>query len=144
MMDRYFSGETFSEAEIRAALRVSVCDSAIVPMTMGSNTLCQGVYTLIEDIIKYFPSPENRDVAGINMKTSEIYNADYDFSKAKSAYVFSKTVCASAPIRQLRFSVLNVPPEEMVFISESAMRLRISMLLVITVRLRLVLMTSAR
>ena len=76
MMERYFSGETFSEAEIRAALRTNVCDGSIVPMTMGSNVLCQGMYTLLDDIIKYFPSPENRVVAGINMKTNDIYHAD--------------------------------------------------------------------
>ncbi len=91
-MERYFGGETFSEAEIRAALRTNVCDGSIVPMTMGSNTLCQGVYTLLDDIIKYMPSPENREVAGINMKTNEIYHADYDFSKAKSAYVWKTLV----------------------------------------------------
>ena len=44
-MERYFGGETFSEAEIRAALRTNVCDGSIVPMTMGSNSLCQGMYT---------------------------------------------------------------------------------------------------
>ena len=91
-MERYFSGETFSEAEIRAALRSNVWDGSIVPMTMGSNTLMQGVYTLIDDIIKYVPSPENREVAGINMKTSEIYHADYDFAKAKSAYIWKTIV----------------------------------------------------
>ncbi len=91
-MERYFSGETFSEAEIRAALRSNVWDGSIVPMTMGSSTLMQGVYTLIEDIIKYVPSPENREVAGINMKTSEIYHADYDFAKAKSAYIWKTIV----------------------------------------------------
>ena len=92
VMERYFSGETFSEAEIRAALRSNVWDGSIVPMTMGSSTLMQGVYTLIEDIIKYVPSPENREVAGINMKTSEIYHADYDFAKAKSAYIWKTIV----------------------------------------------------
>ncbi len=91
-MERYFGGETFSEAEIRAALRTNVCDCSIVPMTMGSNTLCQGIYTLLDDIVKYMPSPENRDVAGINMKTNEIYHADYDFSKAKSAYIWKTIV----------------------------------------------------
>lgn len=91
-MERYFGGETFSEAEIRAALRTNVCDGSIVPMTMGSNVLCQGVYTLLDDIIKYMPSPENREVAGINMKTNEIYHADYDFSKAKSAYIWKTIV----------------------------------------------------
>lgn len=92
MMERYFGGETFSEAEIRAALRTNVCDCSVFPMTMGSNTLCQGVYTLLDDIVKYCPSPENRSVAGIHMKTSEIYHADYDFSKAKSAYIWKTIV----------------------------------------------------
>ena len=91
-MERYFGGETFSEAEIRAALRTNVCDGSIVPMTMGSNILCQGMYTLLDDIIKYMPSPENREVAGINLKTNEIYHADYDFAKAKSAYIWKTIV----------------------------------------------------
>ncbi len=91
-MERYFSGETFSEAEIRAALRTNVWDGSIVPMTMGSSTMMQGVYTLIDDIIKYVPSPENREVAGINMKTNDIYHANYDFSKAKSAYIWKTIV----------------------------------------------------
>ncbi len=59
MMERYFSGETFSWRK-SVQLRTNVCDGSIVPMSMGSNILCQGVYTLLDDIIKYFPSPENR------------------------------------------------------------------------------------
>lgn len=92
MMERYFNGEIFSEAEIRAAMRTNVCDGTIVPITMGSNILCQGIYTLIDDIIKYMPSPENREVAGINMKTNEIYHADYDFAKAKTAVIWKTIV----------------------------------------------------
>lgn len=91
-MERYFGGETFSEAEIRAALRTNVIDGSIVPVSMGSNVLCQGVYTLLDDIVKYIPSPEDRECAGINTKTNEIYHADYDFSKAKSAYVYKTMV----------------------------------------------------
>ena len=92
MLDRYFSGEVFSEAEIRAALRINVCDCNIFPMTMGSNILGRGIYTLLDDIVKYLPSPENREVAGILMKTGEIYHADYDFSKSKSAYIWKTIV----------------------------------------------------
>lgn len=92
MMERYFGGETFSEAEIRSALRINVLDGSIVPMSMGSSILCQGVYTLLDDIVKYLPSPENRECAGINLKTNEIFQADYDFSKAKSAYIFKTIV----------------------------------------------------
>ncbi len=90
-MDRYFSGDTFSENEIRAALRINVIDNSIFPITMGSNTLCQGTYTLLDDIVKYMPSPENKEIAGFNMKTNEVFMANYDFAKAKSAYIF-KTI----------------------------------------------------
>ncbi len=91
-MERYFGGETFSENEIRAALRTNVIASNLVPITMGSNTLCQGTYALIDDIIKYLPSPENKEMAGFNKKTNEVFVANYDFSKAKSAYVFKTIV----------------------------------------------------
>ncbi len=91
MMERYFSGEKFSEAEIRSALRTNVNDGSIVPISMGSNILTQGIYTLLDDIVKYMPSPENRKLVGVNRKTNEIFEADYDFSKAKSAYIF-KTI----------------------------------------------------
>lgn len=91
-MERYFGGETFSEAEIRAALRTNVIDGSIVPVSMGSNILCQGVFTLLDDIVKYIPSPVDRECAGINMKTNEIFHADYDFAKAKSAYIFKTMV----------------------------------------------------
>ena len=91
-MDRYFNGETFSENEIRSALRMNVIDGSIVPISMGSNTLCQGTFTLLDDIVKYMPSPENKEIAGFNMKTNEVFMANYDFSKAKSAYVFKTIV----------------------------------------------------
>lgn len=91
LMDRYFNGETFSEAELRSAMRINVNDGSIVPISMGSNLLCQGIYTLLDDIVKYMPSPENRKMVGMNVRTNDIFQADYDFSKAKSAYIF-KTI----------------------------------------------------
>ncbi|MCM1387126.1 MAG: elongation factor G [Bacillus sp. (in: Bacteria)] len=91
-MERYFNGDAFSEAEIRAALRNNVVESSIVPMSMGSSLLCQGIYTLLDDIVKYMPSPENREMAGINLKTNEIFAADFDFAKPKSAYIFKTIV----------------------------------------------------
>ena len=91
-MERYFGGDTFSEAEIRAALRTNINDGSIVPMSMGSNILGQGIYTLLDDIVKYLPSPEGSEIAGINMKTKDIYQANYDFAKAKSAFIFKTIV----------------------------------------------------
>ena len=91
-MDRYFNGDEFSEDEIRQALRVNVIDGSIVPVLMGSNIMARGMYTLMADIVKYFPSPDKRECAGINTKTNEVYQANYDFAKPKSAYVFKSIV----------------------------------------------------
>ena len=91
-MDRYFAGETFSPAEIMAALTMNVDECSIVPVAMGSPVNFQGVINLLDDIVQYFPSPDKRTIAGINMKTSEIYEANYDFAKAKSAFVFKTIV----------------------------------------------------
>lgn len=91
-MDRYFNGEEFSENEIRQSLRYNVSDASMVPVSMGSNVLAQGIYTLLDDIVKYLPSPEKRSCTGINAKSNEVYTADYDFSKPKSAYIFKTIV----------------------------------------------------
>ncbi len=90
-MDRYFNGDEFSEDEIRQALRVNVIDGSIVPVLMGSNIMARGMYTLMADIVKYFPSPDKRECVGINTTTNEVFQADYDFAKPKSAYIF-KTI----------------------------------------------------
>ena len=90
-LDRYFAGETFSENEIRQALRVNVSEGTIVPVMMGSNTMERGMYTLLADIIKYLPSPDQRSATGMNVLTQELFEANYNFAKAKTAHVF-KTI----------------------------------------------------
>ncbi|MBR1635660.1 MAG: elongation factor G [Lachnospiraceae bacterium] len=91
-MDRYFGGEEFSEDEIRQTLRANVAEGSIVPVMMGSNTLCRGMFTMMVDVIKYLPSPENRGCTGIDAKSNETFEANFDFSKPKSAYVFKTIV----------------------------------------------------
>ena len=90
-MERYFMGDEFSEDEIRQALRVGVFSGAVVPVMMGSNLQARGMYTLMADIVKYFPSPDRCKCAGINTTNNEVFEADYDFSKPKSAYIY-KTI----------------------------------------------------
>lgn len=91
-MERYFAGEEFSVEEIRAAMRTEVTSGSIVPVAMGSNIQAQGVANLFSDIVRFFPSPDNRKCAGLNRKTNEIFEANYDFSKPKSAYIFKTMV----------------------------------------------------
>ena len=91
-MERYFDGDEFSVEEIRSAMRTEVMDGDIVPVAMGSNIQAQGVANLLSDIVRFVPSPDNRSCAGINRKTNEIFEGNYDFAKAKSAYVFKTMV----------------------------------------------------
>ena len=90
-MDRYFEGDEFSVAEVSAALATNVQETNIVPVSMGSPINLRGVTNLLNDICQYFPSPNKRACNGIAQKTNEIFAADYDFAKAKSAYVW-KTI----------------------------------------------------
>ncbi len=92
LMERYFNGEEFSVEEIRAAMRTEVMEGDIVPVAMGSNTQAHGVANLLSDIVRFFPSPDKRTCAGINRTTNDIFQANYEFSKAKSAYVFKTMV----------------------------------------------------
>lgn len=91
-MDRYFAGEAFSVTEVSAALKTNISDGSIIPVCMGSTVNIQGVANLLDDICGYFPSPDQKTCAGMNTKTNEIYEANYDFTKAKSAYVFKTIV----------------------------------------------------
>jgi len=91
-MDRFFSGEEFSTTEVSAALASNIADCSIVPVCMGSPVNLQGVSNLLDDIIEYFPDPSKRVCSGIQQKTNEIFEANYDFQKQKSAYVWKTMV----------------------------------------------------
>ena len=91
-MDRYFEGDEFSVTEVSAALAMNVQDGSIVPVCMGSPVSLRGVSNLLDDICGYFPSPDKRSCNGISQKTNEIFEANYDFTKAKSAYVWKTIV----------------------------------------------------
>ncbi|HCR41485.1 MAG TPA: elongation factor G, partial [Lachnospiraceae bacterium] len=58
LMEKYFSGEEFTQQEISQALRNNVIDGTLVPVMMGSGLNAQGTTMLLQAIEKYFPSPE--------------------------------------------------------------------------------------
>ena len=91
-MERYFGGDTFSDAEIRSAVRTSIIDGSVVPVECGASTICRGVEQLLDDIVANMPSADTRKVSGINMKTNEIFEANFDFSKPKSGIIFKTIV----------------------------------------------------
>jgi elongation factor G len=91
LMEKYFSGEEFTQEEISLALRNNVMDGSIVPVLMGSGLNAQGATMLLQAIEKYFPAPNKREISGTNRKTGETFQANYDEKLPMTAKVF-KTI----------------------------------------------------
>ncbi|HCT89871.1 MAG TPA: elongation factor G [Lachnospiraceae bacterium] len=91
-MDRYFEGDEFSVDEIMMAASMNIQDGSLVPVSMGAPNILYGVTNLLDDIVDFLPNPTIRERVGMTKDTGEIYRADYDFSKAKSAIVFKTIV----------------------------------------------------
>ena len=56
-MERYFSGDEFTQEEISSALREHVIEGNIVPVMLGSGINAQGAKMVLQGIDKYFPTP---------------------------------------------------------------------------------------
>ncbi len=91
-MERYFEGDTFTEEEIKQALRANIIDGSIVPVTMGSAYGEHNIKNLLTDIVKYFPSPAQLEKLGTFSKSGEVFEANYDSSKPFSGYIFKTIV----------------------------------------------------
>jgi len=91
LMDKYFSGEEFTQQEISMALRNNVIDGSVIPVLMGSGVNAQGTTMLLQAIEKYFPDPTKKSILGKNIKTGEDFTANYDEKKPFTARVF-KTI----------------------------------------------------
>ena len=91
-MERYFEGDEFTEEEILEAVGASVKDGSVVPVEMGASAGNLGVNVLLDDIVNYLPDAGYRKISGTNLKTGEAFEADYDASKPKSAFIFKTIV----------------------------------------------------
>ena len=91
-MERYFGGDEFTPEEIGEAVRANIQDCSVVPVECGASTQCFGVYTVLDDIVTYMPAPSARKVTGKNMNTGEAFEAAFDDSQPKSAFIFKTIV----------------------------------------------------
>ncbi|OZI77565.1 elongation factor G [Bordetella genomosp. 12] len=57
LLEKYLSGETLTEAEIKAGLRQRTVANEIVPMLCGSAFKNKGVQAMLDAVIDYLPSP---------------------------------------------------------------------------------------
>ncbi len=125
LMERYFGGEEFSEAEIISALKNNVSSTDMVPVTMGASLSLQGIMILLDDVISYFPSPADRKIAGVNLKNNEVFEADYDFSKPKSAFVWKTIVDPFiGKYSMIKVTSGSIRPDDMLYDTEEQTEFR--------------------
>lgn len=92
-MERYFSGEEFTQDEIYTAVQTNVCQGNIVPVMMGSGINCQGFHALLNAIDRYFPSPDGAgECIGVDVSNGERFTAKYNDEVSLSAKVFKTVV----------------------------------------------------
>ena len=91
LMDKYFSGESFTEEEFKKGFRKAVIDGNAVPLLAGSVEKEIGMDLLLDIVTRFMPSPDHAD-ANIGFRVKDEYEA-FDISEDApfSAVVF-KTI----------------------------------------------------
>ncbi len=91
LMEKYFSGETFSETELIQGVRAGVRSGEIRPVYCGSATQQIGVERLLDLIGEYFPSYGEKGLIEAKNLKGELVKLHTDESESFSALVY-KTI----------------------------------------------------
>ena len=91
LMDKYFSGESFTEEEFKEGFRKAIMNGNAVPLVAGSLEKNIGLDLLMDVITKYMPSPDHK-AANIGFRVTDDYE-EFEVSEDSpfSAVVF-KTI----------------------------------------------------
>ena len=93
LMEKYFSGESFSDEEILSALKAGVKAGEIAPVLCGSAINQAGVKMLLDAIVDYIPSfSERGQVTAKNKSNDETVQLNVSNDEALSALVFKTIV----------------------------------------------------
>ena len=71
LLEKYLAGETLSEDEIVAAVRLKTQALDIVPVLCGTALRNKGIQPLLDAVIDYLPAPV-RPVTGLSLKGEQI------------------------------------------------------------------------
>jgi len=104
LMEKYLEdeGASFTEQEIRSALRKGTLEIKLVPVVTGSAFKNKGVQTLLDAVVDYLPSPlDIPPIEGTNPRTGETEQRPPDASAPFSGLVFK--IMADKHLGQLSF-----------------------------------------
>ncbi len=91
LMEKYFSGEAFTDEEFRTGLVKGIADGGIVPVCSSAVSFGQGIEGLLDIIIAYFPTPlQHGPYRGFNDKNEPVERLSV-VEGPMSAFVF-KTI----------------------------------------------------
>ena len=93
LMEKYFSGEEFSEAELTKGVRIGVRNGEIRPVFSGSANNMIGIERLMDLIVKYFPTyGENGTINVKDNETGKLIELHTDENADFTAQVFKTIV----------------------------------------------------
>ncbi len=93
LMEKYFAGEEFTEAEIQEGLRHGVISGDVVPVICGSAVKNIGIHTMLDMINDFSPSPKDMPPKqGRNPYNDEIVERTLESGQPFSAQVFKTIV----------------------------------------------------
>ncbi|MDF9825756.1 elongation factor G [Breznakia sp. PF5-3] len=93
LMEKYFSGEEFSEAQLTKGVRIGVRSGEIVPVFSGSANLSVGIERLMDLIVKYFPTyGEHGTVVVHDSKTKDTKELRTDEEETMTSLIFKTIV----------------------------------------------------
>lgn len=92
LMEKFFNGETFTQEEIRSALRQGVLSGELTPLIVGSATKNIGCQTLLNMFISYLPSPADLKPMAATDENGNDKIVPTDVNEPVSAYVFKTVV----------------------------------------------------
>ena len=72
LMDKFFSGEEFTAAELEEGMKKAVALRLIYPVFCGVPTEVRGIYQLLDSIIRYFPSPLSNGSVKVQKNGEEV------------------------------------------------------------------------
>lgn len=91
LMERYFTGEEFSDEELIAGIRQGVKDLVLAPVFCGTVATGIGSYALLKGIADYMPSPDEKPVELCEDEKGELIEINCTPNGSTCAFVF-KTV----------------------------------------------------
>lgn len=95
LLNKYFSGEDFTEEEIRKGLHDGVVSGEIVPVIIGSASNGIGVRTLFQMMYNYLPTPQEVNggiKSGYMVNSDEKIEREVNINEPFSAIVFKTIV----------------------------------------------------